>query len=237
MAPNDLTVAVVRLPRVSNLTDVDALAAEPGLDVRLTADPDRLTAADLVVLPGSRSTVADLAWLRSRRLDSVLLDRARRGAAVLGICGGYQMLGSTITDELESGSGLSPGLGVLPITVAFDRDKKLGRPGGTWRGHPVQAYEIHHGVAELDGGAEPFLDGCRVGSVWGTMWHGTLENDGFRRAWLTEVAGSAGSAWCPDPYAPAYAARREAMINTLADALESHLDLDLLLAGSTLGRT
>ena len=233
-APAELTVAVVRLPRVSNLTDVDALAAEPGLDVRVTADPALLSDADLVVLPGSRSTVADLAWIRDRGLAQVLLDRACRGAAVLGICGGYQMLGSTITDELESGRGLSRGLGLLPVTVSFRRDKTLGRPSGSWRGHPVHGYEIHHGVADLAGEPEPFLDGCRVGSVWGTMWHGTLENDGFRRAWLAEVAASAGSAWRPDPAAPAYGARREAMIDTLADAIEAHLDLHLLLAGTRL---
>jgi adenosylcobyric acid synthase len=234
--PADLTVAVVRLPRVSNLTDVDALAAEPGVDVRVTVDPGQLADADLVVLPGSRSTVADLAWLGDQGLDRVLLDRARRGATILGICGGYQMLGSTIWDDMESGRGLSRGLGVLPIKVAFDRDKHLGRPSGTWRGYPVRAYEIHHGVADLEGEAEPFLEGCRVGSVWGTMWHGTLENDGFRRAWLGEIAGSAGSAWRPHSDAPAYAARRETMINTLADALETHLDIDLLLAGTPLGR-
>ena len=235
-APADLSVAVVRLPRVSNLTDVDALAAEPGVDVRVTADPILLADADVLVLPGSRSTVADLDWLRSQGLDRVLLDRANRGAAVLGICGGYQMLGSTIWDEMESGRGLSSGLGLLPIRVGFYRDKELGRPSGTWQGHPVLAYEIHHGVVDLDSDAEPFLDGCRVGSVWGTMWHGTLENDGFRRDWLSEVAASAGSAWHPEPAAPAYAARRETMINTLADAVEDHLDLDLLLTGTRLGR-
>ncbi len=235
MVPADLSVAVVRLPRVSNLTDVDALAAEPGLDVRVTTDPAVLSEADLVVLPGSRSTVADLDWLRGQGLDRVLLDRAHRGAAVLGICGGYQMMGSTIRDELESGRGLSSGLGLLPIQVVFDRDKELGRPSGMWRGHRVLAYEIHHGIADRGGDAEPFLDGCRVGSVWGTMWHGTLENDAFRRAWLSEVAASAGSAWRPEPNAPAYAARRETMINTLADAVEDHLDIDLLLTGTRPG--
>jgi adenosylcobyric acid synthase len=235
-AADDLKVAVVRLPRVSNLTDVDALAAEPGVDVRVTADPAVLSDSDLVVLPGSRSTVADLAWLRDRGLELVLLERARRGAAVLGICGGYQMLGSTITDEIESVRGLSRGLGLLPVTVAFHRDKTLGRPSGSWRDHPVHGYEIHHGVADAEDGAEQFLDGCRMGSVWGTMWHGTLENDGFRRAWLSEIAASAGSAWRPHPDAPAYGARREAMIDTLADAIETHLDLDLLLAGTRLAR-
>ena len=235
-SPTDLTVAVVRLPRVSNLTDVDALAAEPGVDVRVTVDPGLLADADLVVLPGTRSTVADLAWLGDQGLDRVLLDRARRGGAILGICGGYQMLGATIWDEMESGYGQSRGLGLLPIEVNFQVDKQLGRPRADWHGHQVDAYEIHHGVARPKGKAEPFLDGCRVGPVWGTMWHGTLENDGFRRAWLTEIAGSVGSAWRPHPDAPAYAARRETMINTLADALETHLDLDLLLAGTRLGR-
>ena len=235
-APADLTVAVVRLPRVSNLTDVDALAAEPGVDVRVTDDPGLLARADLVVLPGSRSTVSDLAWLCGRGLDQVLRDRAARGAAVLGICGGYQMLGSAIRDEIESGRGLSQGLGLLPVSVAFDSEKQLGRPSGAWRDHRVQAYEIHHGIADVHGEAEPFLDGCRVGSVWGTMWHGTLENDDFRRAWLAEVAASAGSAWRAQPDAPAYQARRETMIDTLADAVEAYLDLDLLLAGTRLGR-
>jgi adenosylcobyric acid synthase len=233
--PAELTVAVVRLPRVSNLTDADAVAAEPGVEVRVTADPVLLADADLVVLPGSRSTVADLAWLRDRRLDSVLLERARRGAPVLGICGGYQMLGSAIFDELESGSGLSSGLGLLPVEVRFDSDKVLGRPSGSWRGQPVQAYEIHHGIAEVTGNAEPFLDGCRSGPVWGTMWHGALENDAFRRAWLAEIAASTGSPWRPEPDAPAYQDRREAMIDTLADALETHLDLDLLLTGTPVG--
>jgi adenosylcobyric acid synthase len=102
----------------------------------------------------------------------------------------------------------------------------------------VQAYEIHHGQAERTSPsastseASSFLDGWRAGSVWGTVWHGAFENDGFRRAWLSEVAVAAGSSWTPAPDAPAYGARREAMIDALADAVEEHLDLDLLLAGT-----
>jgi adenosylcobyric acid synthase len=96
----------------------------------------------------------------------------------------------------------------------------------------VEGYEIHHGLATRTGEAEPFLDGVRRGSVWGTMWHGTLENDGFRRGWLAEIAGAAGSGWRAEPGAAAYGARREAMIETLADALDAHVDLDLLLAGT-----
>ena len=106
----------------------------------------------------------------------------------------------------------------------------------------MRAYEIHHGRAErTDPGtfpetAEPFLDGWRSGAVWGTVWHGTFENDGFRRAWLTEVAAAAGSSWAPVPDAPAYGARREAMVDALADAVEEHLDLDLLLTGTRVAR-
>jgi adenosylcobyric acid synthase len=231
-----LSVAVVAFPRVSNATDVDALAAEPGVDVRVSADPDVVARADLVVLPGSRATVSDLEWMRIRGLGEVVLGRAAAGRPVLGICGGYQMLAERIDDSagVESGSaGSVAGLGLLPIRVRFDVDKHLGRPSGQWRGNAVTAYEIHHGVASrtLDGAAaEPFLDGWRSGPVWGTTWHGTLENDGFRRAFLTEVATQAGVRWRADPNAAGFATLRESMLDRLADAIEQHLDTAALAA-------
>ncbi len=228
--PGTLRVAVVRLPRVSNLTDVEALAAEPGVDVLVTTDPDVVAGADLAVLPGSRATVSDLGWLRMTGLAAVLAERAARGRPVLGVCGGYQMLATAIDDAVESGAGTVAGLGLLPTRVAFHEAKVLGRPVGTWQGHRVEAYEIHHGLAALQDGAEPFLDGARSGAVWGTMWHGTLENDAFRRAWLSAVADAAGSSWSPEPGAAGYADRREAMIETLADAVDAHVDLPRLLA-------
>jgi adenosylcobyric acid synthase len=227
-----LRVAVVRLPRLSNATDVEPLAAEPGVDVLVTSDARAVAAADLTVLPGSRSTVSDLDWLRRTGLSQVIEARARRGAPVLGICGGYQMLAQVIDDPIESTRGVVEGLGLLPTKISFGTDKVLGRPVGGWAGHEVRAYEIHHGIAEIEGEAEPFLDGCRQGQVWGTMWHGPFENDGFRRAWLTEVAAAAGSPWRPDPVAPRFGERRETMIDTLADAVEQHVDLGLLLAGT-----
>ena len=129
--------------------------------------------ADLVVLPGTRATVADLAWLRER-LDAALKRHAARGRAVLGICGGYQMLGTFIDDAVESGAGQVPGLGLLPVRTTFGPDKVLARPSRTLAdGIVVQGYEIHHGVVTRDGG-EPFFadEGCRVGAVAGTVWHG-----------------------------------------------------------------
>ena len=227
-----LRVAVVRLPRLSNITDVEALAAEPGLDVLVTTDPRIVADADLVVLPGTRSTIIDLAWLRDTGLAEALRHRSKRERPVLGICGGFQMLGSQIHDAVESDVEMAAGLGLLPVATRFHRDKILGRPVGAWAGAQVHAYEIHHGVAErlADDEAEPFLDGWRAGQVWGTMWHGTLENDDFRRAWLTDIAAATGSAWQPQPHAPGFADRRESMITIMADAVAEHLDLDALLA-------
>ena len=229
-----LRVAVVRFPRASNATDVDALAAEPGVAVSLTAEPDVVRTSDVVVLPGSRATVDDLRWLRDRGLAGALTERAAAGRPVLGICGGYQMLAQEITDHVESGVGTVVGLGLLPTTVTFTPEKTLGRPVGHWRGHEVSAYEIHHGSAVATGDAEPFLDGWRSGAVWGTTWHGAFDNDGFRRAWLAEAAAQAGIAWSPALGAPGFAMLRESMLDRLADAVDEHLDtrtLSRLVAG------
>ncbi|MDO5629539.1 MAG: cobyric acid synthase [Mobilicoccus sp.] len=225
-----LTVAVVGFPRLSNATDVDALAAEPGVDVTVTADPAVVAAADLAVLPGSRATLNDLSWLRSQGLADAVTARAERGAPVLGICGGYQMLAQAIHDPegVEAGeSRVAPGLGLLPTRVDFAARKELGTPVGQWRGHEVRAYEIHHGTARLidhEARPEPFLDGWRRGATYGTTWHGAFENDAFRRAFLAEVAAASGSAFRPSTTAPGFAARREAMIERLADAMDEHLD-------------
>lgn len=233
-ADRRLSVAVVRLPRTSNGTDVDALAAEPGVDVRVTVDADAVREADLVVLPGSRATTSDLAWLRRTGLADVVLERAARGAPVLGICGGYQMLLDEIVDDgVEGGETASaatvPGLGLLPGRVVFHEDKVLARPSGSWRGHDVEGYEIHHGVVEPTGG-EDFPGGHAIGPVRGSIWHGTLECDDYRRALLDDVAATTGARWSAEPGAAPFAARREGMIDILADALETHVDVDALLS-------
>ncbi len=219
-----LRVAVVSLPRISNFTDTDALSAEPGVLVRFAVRAADLADADLVVLPGSRATVADLAWLRDRGLADAVTERARAGRPVLGICGGYQMLAGQIDDQVESGRGTVPGLGLLPVRVVFGRQKVLGRPVGTALGAPVAGYEIHHGLAEVtDPAAEPFLDGGCRGAVWGTSWHGALENNDFRRAFLTEVAARAGRDFTPAPGTD-FAAVREARLDALGDLVAGYLD-------------
>jgi adenosylcobyric acid synthase len=229
-----LRVAVVRLPRISNFTDVDALGAEPGVLVRFAGTPAELADADLVVLPGSRATVADLDWLRERGLAAAIAERARAGRPVLGICGGYQMLAGQIDDPVESGRGEVAGLGLLPVRVRFGPDKHLARPAGHALGAPVAGYEIRHGAAEVtDPAAERFLDGCRRGAVFGTSWHGALENDEFRRAFLAEVAALAGRDFTPAPDTD-FAAVRQARLDVLGDLVARHLDtaaLGRLIAG------
>jgi len=223
-----LRIAVVRLPRISNFTDVDALAAEPGVLVRFATSPAGLADADLVVLPGTRATVADLDWLRQRGLADAIAERARVGRPVLGICGGYQMLADQIDDPVESRRGLVDGLGLLPARARFGADKTLARPVGRALGAQVAGYEIHHGITEVtDPAAEPFLDGCRRGAVWGTSWHGALENDDFRRAFLAEVAALAGRDFTPAPDTT-FAAARQARLDLLGDLVADHLDTPAL---------
>ncbi|HWF79536.1 MAG TPA: cobyric acid synthase [Streptosporangiaceae bacterium] len=233
-----LRVAVVRLPRVSNFTDVDALALEPGVSVRFVSSAAALEDAHLVILPGTKATVADLDWLRARGIDRALAKRAADGRPVLGICGGYQMLGTVISDEVESRAGTVRGLGLLPVTTRFAPAKTLRRSSGYSGSTPVAGYEIHHGVVEV-GDAEPWLtsrpgygapalDGCRAGAVCGTLWHGIFENDAFRQSYLAEVARLTGSDFVPASET-CFAAARQAQFDALADAISDNLDTGQLL--------
>ena len=232
-----LRIVVVRLPRMSNVTDVDPLAAEPGVAVDLASTPGQLAGADLVIVPGTRATVSDLRWLRETGLAAAITERARNGQPVLGICGGYQMLAAAIDDDVESRAGQVAGLGLLPASVRFAAAKTLGRPSGTALGQPVTGYEIHHGIVTADGGQE-FLDGCAAGSVRGTTWHGIFDNDGFRRAFLADLAARTGRDFTPAPDVR-FSAIRERRYDVLADMVEAHLDtaalLDLIGGGAPAG--
>jgi adenosylcobyric acid synthase len=225
-----LRVAVVRLPRISNATDAEALATEPGVQVRLTVEPAEIADADLVVLPGSKATVSDLAWLRETGLADAVLTHAAAGKPLLGICGGFQMLARTIHDEVESGRGTVPGLGLLPVEITFSTRKTLRRAIG----REATGYEIHHGYVSA-GEPEPLLhhadgrpEGAVAGNVGGTHWHGTFESDEFRRRYLTgaaRLAGRHGFVVAPDTR---FAAVRERALDVLGDLVEEHLDTDAL---------
>ena len=234
--PVRIDVAAIRLPRISNFTDLDALAMEPGVRLRLVDRPQDLGRPDLIVLPGSKATVADLRWLEQSGLASAVRSAAARpGTTILGICGGYQMLGGRITDGVESSSPTAvDGLGLLPVETVFQPEKVTRTVAGTARGVPVTGYEIHHGRTdstrpwlELDGGPE----GCQAdgGRVGGTSVHGLFESDAFRRTFLADVAARAGVDWEPDE-SVSFAAARERRFDRLADTLETHLDIEWVLS-------
>ena len=233
-----LRVAAVRLPRISNTTDVEALACEPGVSVHWVTEPSRLEDADLVVVPGSKSTVSDLEWLRRTGLARAISERAAAGRPVLGICGGYQMLGRTISDTVESGVGVVEGLGLLDLDIEFADEKVLAQVNGfsvEFGSDAVAGYEIHHGRVARNGdrplssSASGADEGSVRGSVVGTHWHGLLESDGFRRhvlSWVAEASGRTGFVVAP---ATSVRALREQQLDLLADLVEDNLDVDAIL--------
>jgi adenosylcobyric acid synthase len=234
-AAGTLDVAVIRLRWISNFTDLDALGAEPGVRVRFTRSPADVERADLVVVPGTKATVEDLERLKATGLDRALAGRAGSGGPILGICGGYQLLGERIEDEVESGRGVLAGLGLLPITTKFEPLKLLRLRNGRcdWLGTSVGGYEIRHG--RINAGGEPVLtaddgepEGCRTGSVIGLSWHGALEHDEFRRALLGWVADLRGLTFVAGktPFADV----REGRLDVLGDLVAGNLDTERLAA-------
>jgi adenosylcobyric acid synthase len=224
-----LDVAVVRLGWISNFTDADALGGEPGVRVRFTRSAADIERADLVLIPGTKATVEDLEALRETGLDHALHARAKAGDPILGICGGYQLLGERIEDAIESRRGAIAGLGLLPVSTRFEQDKILRRRTGhsPWLGTSASGYEIRHGRVERHGGDELIEDeGCVAGSVIGTSWHGVLEHDEFRRELLVRVAEQRGRRFVPGT--ARFAAVREARLDVLGDLIAEHLDTTML---------
>ena len=229
-----LYVAAIRLPRMSNSTDLESLACEPGVVVRWVADAGGIAGADVVVIPGSKATVADLFWLRERGLDEAIAAHTAAGRTVLGICGGFQMLCRLIDDPVESGQGSVPGLGLLDADIVFTPDKTL-----LHRVAPLSGYEIHHGrlarSAEAEWSGAGIAVGIRRGPVFGTHWHGLLDNNDFRRDWLIAAAAAAGRdgfVVADDVDVPG---RRDAQLDLMADLLTENLDTGALLSLLDLG--
>jgi adenosylcobyric acid synthase len=220
-----LRVAAIRLPRISNSTDIEALACEPGVMVRWVVDPTELADSDVVVLPGSKATVADLTWLRERGLADAITAHAGQHKPVLGICGGFQMLCRHIDDPVESNAGVVDGLNLLDADIVFAPEKTL-------RHHDKQlhGYEIHHGQVARSGADDWLGIGIRRGAVYGTHWHGLLDNDDVRRRWLTEAAAASGRHGFVVADDVDVAARRDAQLDLMADLLTAHADVDAILA-------
>ncbi len=248
---NHLTITVIRLPHISNFDDFDPLRAEPGVNVRFVDHPAALHEADLLILPGTKTTIADLHWLRERGLAKEIVAQVHAGIPLLGICGGYQMLGTSILDPHGSESEVPEvaGLDLLPIITHFSNEKQTIRANGHivaeqglfagTRNQQCTGYEIHMGRTELTDDALPLLhigwrggepvkdrDGAirADGRVAGTYMHGLFENDELRHTLLMNVAAQKNII---HPSTPTVF-NREAQYNRLADSVRAHLDMNLL---------
>lgn len=250
-------IAVIRLPRVSNATDFIALDAAEGVGVRFVSRACDLEAPDLIVIPGTKSTIDDLGWLHESGLAAAVLNRVSAGTPVLGVCGGYQMLGRTVTDavgvEGEAGASVA-GLGLLPVKTRFSSIKRQVRSHGEiatvegalagLSGVAVEGYEVHMGETERLGG-RPFavlrsweadggergdvevLDGCQQGSVYGTYLHGLFDSVDCAQALVSALLSRRGI----DPaslVARDMAAYRQEQYDKLADIVRESLDMDLV---------
>lgn len=241
-------VAVVRLPKISNFTDFNALDAMAEVGVRYVTSPEELGAPDLVILPGTKATIADLRWLRAKGLDIALARLAHLGVPILGICGGYQMLGMTIADPYGmEGGGEVRGLGLLPVSTMFESEKRQVQVRGSFcavdgplaalSGAELDGYEIHMGRTERTGGSPlvvvdkaddgSYAGGCQLGNVYGCYVHGlfdTKEAGGALASALLAVKGlCAAGVQGHDMYA-----YRQHQYDLLAAGIREHMDMDLI---------
>jgi adenosylcobyric acid synthase len=229
-----IRIAVPLLPRIANFDDLDPLAAEPDVDLILVPRGTALPVCDLILIPGSKATIGDLAALRDQGWDVDISAHVRRGGRVLGLCGGYQMLGRSIADPdgVEGRPGTVAGLGLLDVETVIGNEKRLADVSGVTiaDGVPVQGYEMHMGTTTRANGAMPFirftegrLDGTvsADGKVAGTYLHGFFGDDRQRRAWIVRLEGGASG--------QVHEHLVDETLDALAAHLEAHVDVDHLL--------
>ena len=256
-----LDIAVVQVPHISNFDDFDTLAREPGVSLRYVDSADRLGKPDMVILPGTKTTIPDLAWMNRQGITEAVRRLHRDGAAVVGICGGFQMLGTRVydPDKIESSDTEMEGLGLLPITTVFAGSKETHRIKGRVeldaglltgaRGAEITGYEIHMGRTTGEGARAPFIVNDRSdvpvtaetaqegllddsGRVLGTYIHGLFHNGGLRRAVLQNLARAKGVSLPP----PAQDAAMDGEYDKLADWVRSALNMDLVYEMTGLSR-
>lgn len=249
---SELTIAVIRLPRISNFTDFDPLEAEPSVTVKYLSPKDDLGHPDAVILPGTKTTITDLLILQRTGMSEAIQQYAAAGGTVMGICGGFQLMGQMLADPegLEGQEGRYRGLGILPLRTVITQNKVARQRSVSSKypqdGLPVMGYEIHQGRTQLVMTSEngegqgqgnnfmPIFDDRSLGivdetqSIWGTYLHGIFDNGPWRRAWLNRLRQQRGLGSLPTGIAN-YRDQRDAMLNTLASAVEQHIDLKPIL--------
>ncbi|WP_009632203.1 cobyric acid synthase CobQ [Synechocystis sp. PCC 7509] len=242
----DLNITVLRLPRIANFTDFDPLESEPTVSLKYLHPKQELGHPDAVIIPGTKTTIADLLLLQKTGMAEAIKNYAASGGTVLGICGGYQMMGQYLTDpdRLESEYSKCDGLDLLPIKTMIT-DYKIAKQRQVTSnfpqsGLPVAGYEIHQGrsrLIDLEAGTKdysPLFDDPSLGLVdkdqlvWGSYLHGLFDNGAWRRAWLNRLRQQRGLKSLPTGI-PNYREQRESMLDTLATNIEAHLNLNDIL--------
>lgn len=239
-----IDIAVIRLPRISNFTDFAAFEATPGVGVRYVDRASELGNPDLVILPGTKSTIFDLKWLRECGLEAAIKKLASQGTAVFGVCGGYQMLGERIVDaEGVEGGGAIEGIGLLPVWTEFAAEKRRTRTMARvlqaegvldrLTGLQIEGYEIHMGRTTLPEGAKPFLalesgavDGCVLGNVYGSYLHGFFDASACREAVLSALCEKKGVSLSAEAFD--LKAYKERQYDLLAEAIRKNVNMKLI---------
>lgn len=226
-------IAWVCFPRVSNTQDAQPWILEKGVNVNWVRNAQDLLRAKAIVLPGTKNTIEDLHWLRESGLESIIFQKAREGTPIIGICGGYQMLGETLEDPegIAGRAGTTQGLGLLPIRTIFEARKRVEQVEALWDEQKWQCYEIHMGQTEILRPCEPLLririgetcqpEGSKLGNIWGTYLHGFFEDACTRRAFA-----SAAKIHTCQSGAENWQTHKNTIYSKMADLLEENLNLE-----------
>ncbi len=230
-----IDVAVIHLPRISNFTDLDPLFEEPGVGVRFVSSLKDLKKPDVLIIPGTKNTVEDFLWLQQTGLMQGILQLQHTNIRIVGICGGYQMLGETLRDEqaIEGSGGTYVALGLLPIETTFiDEKQTIQVHGITCTGHMVSGYEIHLGRSEMLSAVQPFIefedgrtDGVYTEKVIGTYVHGIFQNREFTRSYFNEIRENKGLELISEAVLSDFE-RREQAYEMLDTHVRKHLNME-----------
>ena len=245
-----IDIAVIRLPRISNFTDFNPFESMDGVSLRYVGSVSELKNPDLIILPGTKSTMSDLAWMRQNGLEAAVLKAASAGTLIFGVCGGYQMLGETLSDpDSVEGGGIMKGMGLLPMDTVFSGDKTRTRVSGTFAevngrlkelsGVQLEGYEIHMGVSTLKEGASSLTqitdhgaqtkgktkqDGAYTDHVYGTYVHGVFDKEEVAKAVIRAIGREKGLD-VTQITAVDFAQFKETQYDLLAAGLREHLDM------------